>query len=64
MSTPTSLVPPVSDPAYSKTSALLPTIEATTLLCSILITFFTVARLIAKRLKSKYNTEDCEFQIL
>ena len=43
-------------------NTIYPSILATVLLCAILTTFFTAARLITKRLISTYDVEDCEFQ--
>lgn len=43
---------------------LYPVILAAVLLCSILITIFTAARLITIRLVSTYNFDDCELDLL
>lgn len=45
-----------SEPSSSLYSVIL----ATVLLCTILTTLFTIARLIAKKIISSYNSEDCE----
>ena len=42
------------------TNPLYPVILATAILCSILTTIFAAARLVTKRLTSKYDLEDCE----
>lgn len=47
-------------PAFIGPNTLFPPILATVLLCSIVTTFFTAARLTTKRLISKYDVEDCE----
>ena len=47
---------------FASPNTLFPSILATVLLCGILTTFFTAARLITKRLVSTYDVEDCEFQ--
>ena len=48
---------------FASPNTLFPSILATVLLCGILTTFFTAARLITKRLISTYDVEDCEFQL-
>ena len=50
-------------PGFATPNTLFPSILATVLLCGILTTFFTAARLITKRLVSTYDVEDCEFQL-
>ncbi len=50
----------VQAPKIRSPNPLYPTTLVTVLLCSILTTIFTAARLITKRLMSKYNIEDCE----
>lgn len=49
-------------PGFTGPNTLFPPILATVLLCGILTTFFTAARLTTKRLISKYDVEDCESQ--
>lgn len=46
---------------FTTPNTLYPSILATVLLCGILTTLFTAARLIAKRWISTYDVEDCEF---
>ena len=48
-------------PGFTSPNTLFPSILATVLLCSILTTLFTAARLTTKRLISTYDAEDCEF---
>ena len=48
-------------PGFTSPNTLFPSILATVLLCSILTTLFTAARLTTKRLISTYDVEDCEF---
>lgn len=56
--------PPLGlQPHFDSTNPLFPSLLATVLLCSILTTIFTAARLIAKRLVSTYSVEDCECQM-
>lgn len=50
----------VQEPRMGSPNPMYPTTLVTVLLCSILTTIFTAARLITKRLMSKYNIEDCE----
>ncbi len=45
---------------FSSRNTLFPLILATVLLCGILTTLFTAARLITKRFVSTYDVEDCE----
>ena len=45
---------------FSSRNTLFPSILATVLLCGILTTLFTAARLITKRFVSSYDVEDCE----
>lgn len=54
--------PPRSEQGLNELNPLYPSILATVVLCSILTTIFAAARLIAKRLISAYNIEDCECQ--
>lgn len=51
-----------SQPGFTSANTLYPPILATVIICSILITVFTSARLITKRLVSTYDVEDCEFK--
>ena len=51
------------EPGFASPNTLFPSILATVLLCGILTTSFTAARLITKRLVSTYDVEDCEFQL-
>ena len=48
------------EPGFTSSNTLLPSIFAAVLTCGILTTLFTAARLITKRLISKYDVEDCE----
>lgn len=50
------------EPGFLSPNTLYPSILATVLLCSILTTLFTAARLITKRLVSTYDVEDCKFK--
>ena len=50
-----------SEPGFSSANTLYPSVLATVLLCVILTTLFTAARLITKRLVSTYDIEDCEY---
>ena len=50
------------EPGFTSPNTLYPSILATVLLCGILTTLFTAARLITKRLISTYDVEDCEFK--
>ena len=54
--------PPRSEQGLNELNPLYPSILATVVLCCILTTIFAAARLIAKRLISAYNVEDCECQ--
>ena len=64
MATPIEALPPLSDSDFTGPNHLFPVLKATVLLCSILVTLLTAARLVTKRLVSTYNTEDCEYQII
>ena len=48
-------------PGFTSPNTLFPSILATVLLCGTLTTLFTAARLTTKRLVSRYDVEDCEF---
>lgn len=52
---------PGPEPGFTSPNTLYLPILATVLLCGILITLFTAARLVTKRLISTYDVEDCEF---
>lgn len=49
------------EPGFLSRNTLYPPILATVLVCGILTTLFTAARLLTKRLVSTYGVEDCEF---
>ncbi len=52
------------EPGQNEFNSLYPIILATVILCSVLTTVFTAARLFTKRLISSYGPEDCECQML
>ena len=52
-----------SESGPDESNTLYPVILATVVLCSILTTVLTAARLITKRFISPYSLEDCECQI-
>ena len=49
-------------PDFTSGNTLFPSLLATVLLCGILTTLFTAARLTTKRLISSYGVEDCKFE--
>lgn len=51
------------EPTPNDSNTLYPVILITAILCTILTTAFTAARLIAKRMILAYELEDCECQV-
>ncbi len=51
------------EPGQNELTSLYPIILATVILCSVLTTVFTAARLFTKRFISNYGPEDCECQM-